>query len=64
MSLKNNHLQSCMISRLDETMLWYRKHGYLNLRGIRTIVSEKAIIGLLNLKIEEGKIYEECEIGN
>lgn len=51
-----------MISNVYETKLWHRKLGLLNIKSMRKIVSEKDIIGLPDLKIEEGKIYGECPI--
>lgn len=56
-------LQTCMTSKGDVTNLWHRKLDYLNLRSMRKITLEKAIIGPPILKIKEGKIYGDCRIG-
>lgn len=38
---EKNKLQQCMIFKVDETKLWHRKLGHLNLRSMRKIASEK-----------------------
>jgi hypothetical protein len=52
-----------MITKEDETKLWHQKLGHLNLKSMKKIIREDAIRGLPNLKIEEGKICGECQIG-
>lgn len=54
---------SCLISKVDETKLWNQKLGHLNLNSMKKIISEDAIRGFSKIKIEEGKICEECQIG-
>ncbi|MCH95552.1 gag-pol polyprotein, partial [Trifolium medium] len=49
-------LSTCLISKEDEVKLWHQKHGHLNLREMKMIISEEAIRGLPKLKIEEGNI--------
>lgn len=48
---------------MDETKLWHTKLGYLNLRSMRKIFFENTIIGLHNIKIEEGKLRGGFHIG-
>lgn len=45
------------VSKIDETKLWYRKLGHLNLISMRNIVFGKTIFGLLNIKIDEGIFF-------
>ena len=55
---------SCfMISNVGETNLYHQRLGHLNLKGAKKAIYAEAIGGLPNLKIEEGKIYGECQIG-
>lgn len=54
---------TCLISKEDEVKLWHQKLGHLNLKGMKKIVSEEAIKGPPKLKIEEGKVCGECQIG-
>ena len=53
----------CMLSQADETKLWHKKLGHLNLRSMNNLLSKQAITGIPDLKIEEGKICGECQIG-
>ena len=43
--------------------LWHQKLGHLNLKSMKKIISEEAIRGLPKMKIEEGRICGECQIG-
>lgn len=52
-----------MISKVDGTKIWHQKLGHLNLKNKINIISEDVVRGLLKLKIEEGKICGECQIG-
>ncbi|MCI10177.1 gag-pol polyprotein, partial [Trifolium medium] len=60
---EGNHLSTCLISKEDEVKLWYQKLGHLHLRGMKKAIAEEAIRGLPKLKIEEGNICGECQIG-
>lgn len=59
-----SHPSSCMISKIDETKLWHQSLGHLNFKGIKKVISSESILGLPYLKIEEGKICGEYQIGN
>lgn len=48
------------MSKVDETKLCHHKLGHLNLKGI---IYGEAIKGLPKLKIKEGKICGDCQIG-
>lgn len=54
---------NCLITKEDETKLWYNKLGHLNLRSMGKIISEKAINGLSNLMTEKGKMCGDYQIG-
>lgn len=58
-----NRSQSYLISKTKETNMLYRNLGKLNLKSIREIIIEKAIIGLPHLKIDKGKTCGECLVG-
>ena len=53
----------CLLSRAETTKLWHRKLGHLNLRSMQKAISENSIVGIPDLKIVEGKICGECQIG-
>ena len=41
--------------------LWHQKFGHLHLKRMKEIISEGAIRDMPELKIEEGKVCDECE---
>ena len=53
----------CLLTKEEEVKLWHRKLGHLNLKGMKRIISEDAVRGLPKMKIEEGKVCGECQIG-
>ncbi|CAJ2662740.1 unnamed protein product [Trifolium pratense] len=57
------NVSTCLITKEDEIKLWHQKLGHLNLRSMKKAIPEEAIKGLRNLKIEEGSICGECQIG-
>ncbi|PNX79393.1 gag-pol polyprotein [Trifolium pratense] len=60
---EENNLSTCLISKEDEVKLWHQKLGHLHLKGMKKAIAEEAIRGLPKLKIEEGSICGECQIG-
>ncbi|GAU45850.1 hypothetical protein TSUD_371460 [Trifolium subterraneum] len=46
-----------------EVKFWHQRLGHLNLKSMKKAISEEAIRGLPKLKIEEGNICGECQIG-
>nr|ABN06155.1 Polynucleotidyl transferase, Ribonuclease H fold [Medicago truncatula] len=50
-------------SKEEEIQLWHQKLGHLHLIGMKKVISSKAIRELPNLKIVEGNICGECQIG-
>ncbi|PNX99503.1 gag-protease polyprotein, partial [Trifolium pratense] len=57
------NVSTCLITKEDEVKLWHQRLGHLNLRSMKKAISEEAIRGLPNLKIEEGSICGDCQIG-
>jgi hypothetical protein len=57
------HSTTCLISQEEEVKLWHQRLGHLNLKGMKKIVSKEAIRGLPKLKIVEGSICGECQVG-
>jgi len=51
------------MTKEDEVNLRHQKLGHLNLKGMKKVIYEEAIKGFPTLKIEEGKIWGECQIG-
>ncbi|KAK2428718.1 putative mitochondrial protein [Trifolium repens] len=54
---------TCLVTTEDEVQLWHQKLGHLNLKGMKKAISLEAIRGLPKLKIVEGKVCGECQIG-
>ncbi|WJX28775.1 hypothetical protein P8452_17454 [Trifolium repens] len=63
MSQEEAHTSTCLITIEDEVQLWHQKLGHLNLKGMKKAMSAKAIRGLPRLKIIEGNVCGECQIG-
>ncbi|KAK2355658.1 gag-protease polyprotein [Trifolium repens] len=63
MSQEEAHTSTCLISTEDEVQLWHQKLGHLNLKGMKKAMTAKAIRGLPRLKIIEGNVCGECQIG-
>ncbi|XP_057444286.1 uncharacterized protein LOC130736472 [Lotus japonicus] len=53
----------CLMSKEDEVRIWHQKLGHLNLKSMKRIVAEEAVKGIPKLKIQEGKVCGECQIG-
>ncbi|MCI18721.1 gag-pol polyprotein, partial [Trifolium medium] len=62
-SREGDNSSTCLIAKEDEVKLWHQRLGHLNLRSMKKAITEEAIRGLPKLKIEEGNIYGECQIG-
>ncbi|CAJ2652046.1 unnamed protein product [Trifolium pratense] len=60
---KEEEVPTCLISKEDEVKLWHQKLGHLHLKGMKKAIAKEAIRGLPKLKIEEGSICGECQIG-
>ncbi|KAK2426713.1 putative mitochondrial protein [Trifolium repens] len=54
---------TCLVSKEDEVQLWHQKLGHLNLKGMKKAMTAEAIRGLPKLKIGEGNVCGECQIG-
>ncbi|PNX67413.1 gag-pol polyprotein, partial [Trifolium pratense] len=62
-SKEEDNLSTCYISKEDEVKLWHQKLGHLHLKGMKKAIVKEAIRGLPKLKIDEGSICGECQIG-
>ncbi|XP_045799072.1 uncharacterized protein LOC123893185 [Trifolium pratense] len=62
-SEEENHLSTCLLSKEDKVKPWHQEIGHLHLRGLKKVIAEEAIRGNPKLKIEEGTICGECQIG-
>lgn len=51
-----------MLTKEDETKQWLKKLVHQNIKSMRTIIYEKVIKCLPNLKIKEGRICGDCNI--
>jgi len=56
-------ISTCLLSKEEEVKLWHQQLGHLNLKGIKKAWSSEAIRGLPDLKIVEGSICGECQVG-
>ncbi|KAK2371769.1 gag-protease polyprotein [Trifolium repens] len=54
---------TCLVTTEDEVQLWHQKLGHLNLKGMKKAMTAEAIRGLPRLKIIEGNVCGECQIG-
>jgi len=56
-------ISTCLLSKEEEIKLWHQRLGHLHLKGMKEALSSEAIRGLPDLKIIEGSICGECQIG-
>jgi len=56
-------ISTFLLRKEEEIKLWHQRLGHLHLKGINKVLSSEAIIGLPDLKIVEGSICGECQIG-
>jgi len=62
-SQEEARLTTRLMSKEEEVKLWHQKLGHLHLKGMKKVISSKAIRGLPDLKIVENNICGECQIG-
>lgn len=62
-SKETNLTPTFQISKEEEVNMWHQKLGHMHMKGMKKIVSKEAIRGIPKLKIEEGKICGEFQIG-
>lgn len=60
---ETSYSSTCLSSKEDEVKIWHQRFGHLHLRGMKKIIDKGAVRGIPNLKIEEGRICGECQIG-
>lgn len=51
------------MSKEDEAKLWHQKLGHLHMKGVKKVLSKEAVRGIPKMKIHEGRICGECQIG-
>lgn len=57
------YFPTCLMSKEEETKLWHQKLGHLHLKRMKKVMSKEAIRGIPKIKIDEGIICGECQIG-
>jgi len=62
-SQEESFISTCLLSKEEEIKLWHQRLGHLHLKGMKKALSSEAIISLPDLKIVEGSISGECQIG-
>lgn len=62
-SQESSYSSTCTLTKGDEVKLWHQKLGHLHLKGMKMIISIEAVRGIPKLKIEEGRVRGECQIG-
>lgn len=63
MSQESSYSTTCSMTKEDEVKLWHQKLGHLHLKGLKRIISTEAFKGMPKLKIEEGRVCGECQVG-
>jgi len=62
-SQEETFILTCLLSKEEEIKLWHQRLDHLHLKGMKKALSSEAIRGLPDLKIVEGSICGECQIG-
>ena len=52
---------TCSTIEEDGVELWHQKLGHIHFKRMKEVMSEGAIIDMIELKIEEGEVYDKCE---
>ena len=60
---EESFISTCLLSKEEKIKLWHQRLGHLHLKGVKKALSSEAIRGLPDLKIVEGSICGECQIG-
>jgi hypothetical protein len=53
----------CTLVKEEGVKTWHQRLSHLHLKGMKMIIFVEAIRGIPNLKIDEGKVCGECQIG-
>ena len=62
-SQETGYSSMCTLAKEEEVKIWHQRLGHLHLKGMKRIISIEAVRGIPNLKIDEGKVCGECQIG-
>ena len=62
-SQETGYSSMCTLAKEEEVKIWHQKLGHLHLKGMKRIISVEAVRGIPNLKIDEGRVCGECQIG-
>ena len=62
-SQEETFISTCLLSKEEEIKLWHQRLVLLHLKGMKKALSSEAIRGLHDLKIIEGIICGECQVG-
>lgn len=50
----------CMVTKIDEALLWHRRLVHLNFRSIKKWIFGEANVGLPGLEIDVGHVCDDC----
>ena len=56
-----DYSSTCSKTIENEVKLWHQKLGHFHFKRMKEVISEGAIRDMPELKIEEGKVCDECE---
>ena len=59
----SNNLDVCHSTKEDQTWLWHRKSGHINLRSIDRAIKDKTVIGIPNIDVKSRFFCGDCLIG-
>jgi len=54
---------NCLLSRNDETWLWYRRLAHIHMHNLHRLASKELVIGFPKLKFERDRLLEACQKG-
>ena len=57
------HELSCLLSKIDDSWLQYRRAAYMNMHHLNHLVKKDLVIGIPKLKFQKNKLCEACQKG-
>lgn len=60
---ETNFFSTCLMSKENEAKIWHQKLGHLHLKGMKKVLSKESIRDIPKLKIDEGRVCGESQIG-
>ena len=54
------HELSCLVSKIDDSWLWYRRAAHINMHDLNHLVKIDLVFGIPKVKFEKNKLCEAC----